>query len=86
MHYWRIPKNKGDGEMNILGLLERLSSHTVYRYGDSETECPECEWGQDNHEPNCELKAAIDGLKSGRLVVVNRMVTIESIKIKEQGE
>ena len=56
--------------MDVLGLLERLQTGTEMR-------CPDCNklyLGDDDldveHKPDCELKAAIDDLRSGRLQVV----------------
>ena len=43
-----------------LAMLRRIEWHTVYRWGDPETECPECEGDPySGHQKGCELQALI---------------------------
>jgi len=56
--------------VNILGLLERIEWDGM----SNEDCCPSCRIGPNDkpdkaHYADCELKAAIDALRSGRLVV-----------------
>lgn len=60
--------------MNILELLEGFQKPKGY-IDVSKFQCAQCEgYGgvkeNDNCSPDCELKAAIDDLRSGRVVMV----------------
>jgi hypothetical protein len=51
--------------IDILGLLKKGNF-------DGWPNCPECQEDADRHNPDCQLKAAIDALEAGRLVVVEK--------------
>jgi hypothetical protein len=55
--------------IDILGLLKRIEFKGNF---DGWPNCPECQEDTDRHKPGCQLKAAIDALESGRLVVVEK--------------
>ena len=65
--------------IDILALLERIE---WAGYGGGGNVCPECGFDAEFtlpggtlggiHKPGCKLKAAIDALESGKLVVVDK--------------
>ena len=58
--------------MDILGLLKRIEKQSIITVIGYEESCFDCRSDSPNHFEGCELKAAIDEMEAGRLVVVDK--------------
>lgn len=57
--------------MDMLKFLEKAEWVVIRGCGDHGDECLECEEERPKHKPDCQLKATIDALRSGRMMVVD---------------